>query len=270
MIVALMNAIGSIYATVFARPSFYFLNKSLFFLSLRGMGLYNCGHRVSGEKYFLNRILPKIVAKCPVLLDVGANVGSYSQMLAFAFPKATIYAFEPHPSTFQKLRKRIGDSVQCCNVAIGKNAGTTFLYDRQDNDGSEHASLSDKVITKLHKQKVVQHIVNIETVDRFAAEKNITTVDLLKIDTEGYEYDVLLGAKNLIDQKAIKIIQFEFGSMNTVTGHMLKEFKEMLPGYTLYRLLPKHLLLLDFQPIEEELFGYQNIIAVSDRVRHLI
>ncbi len=92
--------------------------------------------------------------------------------------------------------------------------------------------------------------------------KKIKEVKFLKIDTEGNELNVLLGAAQLLKEKRIETIQFEFNEMNTVSRVFFRDFQELLPDHAFYRLLPAGLLPLEKNsPMTNEIFGYQNIIA---------
>jgi FkbM family methyltransferase len=261
----LEKTIGPAYALLFGRPALYLLNKALFHLSLRGMGLFNCTKKTSGEEHFVRHVLPALLGDTasPVCFDVGANIGTYITYLSKVFSNATIYGFEPHPINFHQLKEGLPPSINLHNVALGSENGMITLYDRADNDGSTHASVYEAVITNWHKQKTTQHQVNIQTLDSFAEKQNINQIDFIKIDTEGHEYDVLAGAENLLKENRISIIQFEFGCLDCFSHHFLNDFRKQLPNHTLYRILPRHLLRLDMAPVEVELFGHQNIVAIK-------
>jgi Methyltransferase FkbM domain len=111
-------------------------------------------------------------------------------------------------------------------------------------------------------------IVDMTTLDDFCSGAKIDNIDFLKIDVEGGEFDVLLGAQEMIARRSIAIIHFEFNSMNIFTKHFLRDFDALLPGYRLYRVCPTTLLELARLPVVcQEIFGYQNILAIrEDRV----
>jgi len=89
-------------------------------------------------------------------------------------------------------------------------------------------------------------------------------IDFLKIDVEGYELDVLKGANKMIESNKIKYIQFEFTQLNTTTRIYFKDFWEVLSEkYKIYRLLPNDLLEIKiYDPTSNEIFGYQNFVAI--------
>ena len=78
------------------------------------------------------------------------------------------------------------------------------------------------------------------TIDEFAAEHGLTTIDLLKMDIEGHELEALHGAANLLGAGRIKALTFEFGGCNIDSRTYFQDFWYLLTGYgfRLYRLLP--------------------------------
>ncbi|MFN5514704.1 MAG: FkbM family methyltransferase [Cyanobacteriota bacterium] len=257
------------YRWIFARPRWQSFNTSILYMSLKGLGILNYQNEsVSGEKYLIEKFLPGVITKKePVFFDVGANIGDYTASLLKSFPKAKIYAFEPHPQNFSALQANVPlNQVKCYNLAVGETRGKLELYDRADRDGSSHASLHKAVISDIHKQGIVTLPVSVETLDEFCAEQGITEIDFLKIDTEGNELSVLLGAKDLLKNRKIKYISFEFNEMNVVSRVFLRDFKNLLLDFDLYRLLPNNLLPLDTSPLLTELFAYQNLLAVPKSI----
>ena len=92
--------------------------------------------------------------------------------------------------------------------------------------------------------------------------KKIKEVKFLKIDTEGNELNVLLGAKRLLKENRIETIQFEFNEMNVMSRVFFRDFLELMPDHTFYRLLPAGLLPIGkYSPLTNEIFAYQNVIA---------
>ena len=253
-----------VYRLFFARKQFVSFNKMLIRLGYRGLGVLNYeSDFYSGEKYFVDVFLPKYLKGGQnTIFDIGANVGDFSKLLVDKFPDSNIYSFEPHPITFKSLEKNTKGNIKLFNAAFGNFIGKSVIYDYSTNDGSEHASLIREVISEIHDANVIEHSINIDTLDNFVLKNDISSIDFLKIDTEGFEYDILKGAKDLLAQRKIMLIQFEFNSMNTMRKVFLRDFKELLPQYNFYRLMPNYLLPLDNEELFTEVFAFQNIIAI--------
>ena len=252
------------YRILFARKRWYPVNKLLFNLSLRGLGVLSdeWAPRYTGELPLL-RTLAARWTRGPVVFDVGANVGEYARMVLEVAPTAAVYAFESHKRSFAKLQsaaERLGYAA--FNVACGDREDTRTLYDYRDADGSPHASLYRDVIETLHRGEVITHEVRMIALDNFVREHGIARVDLIKIDAEGHELAVLQGLRRTIADGAVDVIQFEFNSMNVISRSFFRDFYTALPDYAFYRLLPDGAVPLgQYNPTLCELFAFQNIAA---------
>src|SRR6185312_373115 len=97
-----VRSVASAYLGVFGRRMFQRWNKMLLTIAARGICVSDPTMSTLGreELDFMRRVarIPS-----PVIFDVGANVGHYSARLKELCPKASIWAFEPHPGTFTEL-----------------------------------------------------------------------------------------------------------------------------------------------------------------------
>lgn len=256
------------YRGLFARRCFYPLNKLLFNLSLRGMGILineNGDDESTGEARLL-RQMSLAWGQSPIIFDVGAHVGEYSNRIMKLTPRARVYAFEPHPKTFARLRRdAVEHGYTALNVGCGDRRGSLSLYDYSDDDGSPHASLYREVIEALHRGRAVEHRVELIVLDDFIAEHGISKVNLVKIDTEGYELKVLEGLRRAIAHDMIDAIQFEFNSMNVISRCFLRDFFDILRQYWFYRMLPGGVVPLgEYSPVLCEIFAFQNVVAIRN------
>lgn len=147
-------------------------------------------------------------------------------------------------------------------MGVSSSEGVLKLYDYENGDGSEHASLYRDVIEKIHQGKAAEHEVKVITLNEFAIEHQIERVLLLKIDTEGHELDVLKGFEPYIRKNKVDLIHFEFNEMNVASRVFFKDFWEFLPNYDFYRMLQDGLIPIEnYNPVYCEIFAYQNIVA---------
>jgi FkbM family methyltransferase len=199
-----------------------------------------------------------------IFVDVGANVGDYSKEVIASYPGTQAFLFEPHPQTFQKLENESAlKAARKFNIAFGEKLEKINFYDRSDiSGGSSHASFYKEVISGIHNQNPVGFEVEVKTLDSFCSDYNILKIDFLKIDTEGHELAVLKGAKNLIAQQKIQLIQFEFNEMNVVSRTYMRDFVELLSNYQLHRVVPDGYFPLNNCVQDIEIFGFQNILAI--------
>jgi len=263
----------------FAYPVFWLLNRPA--LAWVGKFAYDFALRCNGVaitfpgRYGLTRAEEAFLLSNAsrfqrgVLLDVGANGGAYARFLQKLAPDARIFAFEPHPRTFENLRSNLAQlpSITTINQAVGEVCGRLTLYDFADNDGSTQASVSHDAVA-LFSGDIVAHDVECTTIDEFMARTGLQQLDLLKIDTEGHDLAVLRGARNALGERRIKVIQFEFIAANIATGVTMRGFFEILPQYDLYRLcLNGDLLPLGQYDVKRhEIYVTQNIIAILRQI----
>tara|TARA_B100000029_G_C17329819_1_gene871281 strand:+ start:54 stop:836 length:783 start_codon:yes stop_codon:yes gene_type:complete len=158
--------------------------------------------------------------KRPIIFDVGANKGQSIIRYNKIFKKPTIHAFEPLKDEIDILKKDYGDdeSIIINNLAVGdkeqelefklyaRRKASSFLNVRDDSKW-----LDEKIKqTKTNKEKFTERFTTkVITLDNYAKSNNIEKIDILKIDTQGYEDKVLKGAEGLIKRNEIKIIELE-------------------------------------------------------------
>lgn len=226
------------------------------------MGVLNYENdRISGEARFLDQFLTR--RKSCVVFDIGANVGNYTQRVLEAQPGARVFAFEPHPATFQRLSENLHNpNITLVNAAAGESDGVLKLYDYAAQDGSSHASAYREVIESIHHAASTHHRVPVHALGDYARVQGVDHIDLLKIDTEGHELSVLKGIQTYLEAGKIDAIHFEFNEMNVASRVFFRDFIELLPNYELYRLLPDGAVkIAHYVPFQCELFAYQNIVA---------
>lgn len=143
------------------------------------------------------------------IFDVGANEGQTLEWMRHHQPAAKFYCFEPVHSAFQKLKKNAAQDHNCIteNIAFGEAAGEKTI--RLFETYSVLNSLKDELMSTEKNAK--EEVIKIDTIDAYCKAKSIKQIDLLKIDTEGYELKVLEGADNMIANHQITFIYCEVG-----------------------------------------------------------
>nr|MDP9192149.1 FkbM family methyltransferase [Acidobacteriota bacterium] len=149
------------------------------------------------------------------ILDIGANVGQTAAKFAASYPRAEIHSFEPHPTTFETLRRNTAAlaNVHPVHAAVGASSGEATLFSNvfdQTNsllplrpDASEFMLTADYV----RPDKTVT--VPLTTVDDFCAQNGIDQIDILKTDAEGLDLDVIRGAAGMLARTVVPLIYTE-------------------------------------------------------------
>lgn len=243
----------------------------LLFLAYNNMGILKYeNEQVTGEEYFISDFFRKTIGGTGqyVFFDVGANIGKYSGMLVKEYPGSFVYSFEPNQKTFEILLQNVSGKAKCINAGLGAEQKTARLYTYSDSVASSHASIYGEVFSTFHKAaNVIGMDVKMTTIDSFCEEEKISHIDLLKIDTEGNELQVLKGATRMISEDRIKVIQFEFGECNVFSRVFLRDFYDILQNYRIYRLDSRRAIPLFSYDSTNEIFRFQNFIAVSKRLK---
>jgi len=140
-----------------------------------------------------------------ILFDVGANRGDFSMALTKQFPRGQIFAFEPIATTFEllKLSTRNSPQIHAFNYALGQRTGTARM---SNTPLSACNRVLDPSAAHLHGEA---GLIEMRTLDDFVREAKLESIDLLKTDCEGYDFNVLQGCENLLKDRAIRLVYCE-------------------------------------------------------------
>ena len=165
-------------------------------------------------KYLINNIKPGMTA-----VDCGANVGYFSILLGHKVGETgRVYAYEPNPRLAQFLEDNIRANylknhvIPIRKAAFSFPTELTFHVSRKYTSYSSLRPFSEQFSPDDETEAIT---VQTETLDERLSEHR--TVDFVKIDVEGAEYQVLLGLKGMIDRGAVDTIAFEYAP--TVLRH---------------------------------------------------
>jgi FkbM family methyltransferase len=188
-----------------------------------GSVLYKTLHFVLSSRLFpLTRVVPHGLSCCydiqryagtrdlKILFDVGANVGETAWEMALYFPHAKVFCFEPVSSSYETLRMRYRKmtNVRCVRCALGSSRGTGEMHLYKH---SEYNTFTESVAAPQKSIPCGTQLVEIDTVDNFSHDNQISEIDILKMDVQGWELEVLKGAEELILSNKVRHIFAEVG-----------------------------------------------------------
>jgi len=144
-----------------------------------------------------------------ISVDVGSYIGVISLAMSHFGPtKHFIYSFEADELNYLKLKENVchskSSSITIHKTAVANYAGLSD-FTRYKEPGHNHLGLeisTSNVLTGVYK-------VPVTTLDLFTNQIGVDKIDVLKIDVEGFDFDVLKGAKQLLKEKRIKVIVVE-------------------------------------------------------------
>lgn len=171
-------------------------------------------------------LMSKLVKPSDVILDIGANIGCTS--ILFSTLGNSVYAFEPSPTTYSFLKQNIKnnniDNIQISNIGLGSASQTTTLTHALGNRSG--AFVSDQFSDDI--QHIVESI-QIETLDSIFIPNKTLSIDFIKIDTEGYELNVLEGASELLTRDhPIVYLEMNHWCLNVFQRICLPDFLDKL------------------------------------------
>ena len=180
------------------------------------------------------------------IVDGGAYIGTIAERLAGTFPGATVYAFEPQVESFRELDAMSARNgrVRAFPVALASTTRREVL----------HVGVLPYTSSLLERPRtgkpyypagaILDRSREIEAVslDDWTRRRGLSAVDLIKLDVQGYELEVLSGARQLL-QSTVKLVYLEVSFVplyeKSCLFHDISLFLHEC-GFTLYRLYDLH------------------------------
>ncbi len=228
----------------------------------------------NGEKKFVENLFSYVAQtqlSRAVFIDVGANVGEYTEMLlakSSALPTVpAIHVFEPTRSCFEVIRKKFGarGNVILNQLAVSDNAGEVEIY-----YDAEHSALAS-----LHKRNLAAYSIELNRsemvmairLDAYIEQKGIAHINFLKIDIEGHEIVALEGLGKYLNGDFIDFVQFEYGGANLDSHTNLMDFYTMFDksGFVVSKVMRNGLEVRPYKPWMDN-FQYANYVAISKKI----
>jgi len=143
----------------------------------------------------------------PVIFDVGANVGQSIEIFRKRFARPSIHSFEPGRATFEQLQRNTAGlaDLQLNNVALGAASGSATLIENERTDMSSILEPGPDSWGEIERR----YTVDVTTVDDYCAQRGLERIDILKIDTQGFDLEVLRGAERMMKSGAIGLVFME-------------------------------------------------------------
>jgi len=200
-----------------------------------------------------------------IIIDIGANKGLYTEELLRRYPESNYFLFEPSTFNLHILHQKFD---RCKNVSIFQDAvsnstGNAKLFSNEE--GSGLASLTKRKLDHFGIDMNLEQSISTIRLDEFL-NSNLPSqsIDYVKIDIEGHEFDALNSTGKRI--KDIKLIQFEFGGTNIDTRTFFQDFWYFFKGnnFRIYRITPTGCCLVPAYRELDEFFSTTNYIAVNN------
>jgi FkbM family methyltransferase len=201
-----------------------------------------------------------------IAFDIGANYGDYTSALLKQAPNSYVHAFEPSPPIHSRLRERFEGDERVDVHQFGFSNHTAEVQLFSDNFNGKMSSLAKRNLEHLNVKFDLATKISVRTLNDYCTQANVIP-HLIKIDVEGFEFQVIQGAAELLSQ--IRLIQFEFGGTNIDTKVFFRDFWEILvgAGFEIFRLTPRGLVRIERYSETHEVFVFSNFYARSIKLK---
>jgi len=231
---------------VIGRRLFWRLSRIAYYKARRELRSNDIGS--NGEADLQRRAAAQHAKRTPgagfVAIDVGANLGEWTLCMLDAARgagiRASIHSFEPVPMVHDELLRRVAaspdaDAVRCVPKCVGSEPGTARMNVCAGLAGSH--SLVRKSEGRDHVDVIDVPVI---TIADYCNENGIESIDLLKVDAEGFDFEVILGALPLLRAGKVSILQFEYNLCWIDGRHFLKDVFDLAHelGFVVGKLLP--------------------------------
>jgi len=164
------------------------------------------------------------------IVDIGANMGAFSIYAAYSCPNSQIYSYEPEEQNYRFLRQNI-------EVNSFEKRISTFKYAVAAFNGDRNIGLSQSPVHSFFSSQTdgPHQIVSCMTLGKIFETQCLSTIDLLKINCEGAEYEILESCEPVYYEQ-IRNIRLEYHNLDSHkrNGEYLSKFLES-KGYVIER-----------------------------------
>ncbi len=215
--------------------------KLSFLFFLRKLGLIV---RKNSPKHSESLLLNLLIEKRSInkVIDVGANKGQFAKSLIDSGIQAEIVSFEPLSDAYQELSKKAEGHSRWTtfNNAIGSKSYETTINVSANSHSSSLLKINDNHLDAEKTAEIVaEQKVQVKPLNEML-EANKGDKMLLKIDTQGFEFEVLKGSEQLFDSIDLILVELSMvplyddsAAFSTIVNYLEEK------GYLLYQMFPE-------------------------------
>lgn len=223
----------------------------------------------NGETEFLETLSRKFTDSF-LFFDVGAHIGTYTDMVVVRFENYEGHLFDVTKHTYETCMRRHGDNKKLIinNAALSDTIGDIEYRSYPDDPtrngiagvGQEEHFNSEILTAPCY------------TGDHYCKEKKIDHINLLKIDAEGYDLHVLRGFDQMLSDAKVDILQFEYNVKHSETRSMLGDYYDYLEskGYIIGPMRPEGVQFREFDFMHNDFKSGPNYVACRPEFRDVL
>ncbi len=202
-------------------------------------------------------VIKKFINKCHQLFDVGAGDGEYLNFCLKENRNLEIYAFEPS-ERIENIPK--SQKITAYNIGLGNDSYEVNLY--LNNSGGAPSIIESQYKTNNEIKQI--KICRFDTIVK--KEKLINRINFLKIDVEGYEFEVLKGMEEYIKLGLFNFIQFEYSGYffynNITLNDLVNYVKDLNPNFDVYKIFQNKIVKLEKITVNHENYQDSNFLFI--------
>lgn len=175
------------------------------FLEQRNLYLRKISGLSAGQDVYID-LLYKYKVDVRLAFDVGAHKGETLDDLKNYYNNSEIHCFEPIQNNFHHLKQKAAQYkfVTVNDFALSNIIGSIIIEKQKDSQTNSLKFEATELTLEANTEQI-----RVNTLNAYTKDVNITKIDLLKIDVEGFELQVLEGGSNLLQNNAIHFIFLE-------------------------------------------------------------
>jgi FkbM family methyltransferase len=179
---------------------------------------------LSGEEYPLHLVSMEGTS---TIVDIGGHVGSSTLYFHKNFPEANVYTFEPMQVSFKLLKKNTSWSnrVHAFEFGLSNKEEETLIY----HSGKWGLMMSSVVKTRDHEGET--SVIRLRPVKDVFSELGITQIDVLKIDTEGFEPLLINEMKHMLDKIMVIFLEVHSDAARVYIENLLSPYFSLRHAY---------------------------------------
>lgn len=221
-----------------------------------------------------------------IFFDIGAHKGESINFFLKEIKVKKIISFEASPINFEFLKKKKNYyvkkfpniNIKIENIALGSE-NKNILFKQFDESSSSTFSRINKqskyfkrkynILNFLSKEEIFKSFnLKIQTLDNYMEINNLKKIDFIKIDTEGFENNVLEGGIKLLKKHKPKFIQLEFNWHQLIKNQTLRNLSKLIYFSDVYRILPNNYGIIKIDPSrpENNIYHLSNYIFINKNI----
>lgn len=200
------------------------------------------------NKKIFNFLKKKKLTNFNIFFDIGAHKGESINLFLKNFKINEIVSFEASPKNYlllkkneSKLKKKYKNTkIILENIALGSEKKTAILKQMMEsssttfkniNKNSSYFKKKFRILNLLNAEKLYDQVeIKMETLKNYITYNNYKNIDFIKIDTEGFEYEIILGLDEEIKNVGIIMFEHHYDSM-IEKNYSFSDMKRLMDRY---------------------------------------